>query len=73
MLNLIPLAVIESILFIVGFILSNHSLFKYMYKLGWRRFVPFVVTILGVVFIDLLKGISLGTVSYTHLTLPTSV
>ena len=31
-----------------------------MYKLGWKRFVPFLVTILGVVFIDLLKGISLG-------------
>ena len=59
-LNLIPLAVLASILFIVGFKLAKPSLFKSMYKLGWRRFVPFVVTILGVVFIDLLKGISLG-------------
>jgi len=59
-LNLIPLAVLASILFIVGFKLAKPSLFMSMYKLGWKRFVPFVVTILGVVFIDLLKGISLG-------------
>jgi len=59
-LNLIPLAVLASILFIVGFKLAKPSLFKSMYKLGWRRFIPFLVTILGVVFIDLLKGISLG-------------
>jgi MFS superfamily sulfate permease-like transporter len=59
-LNLIPLAVLASILFIVGFKLAKPSLFRSMYKLGWQRFVPFLVTILGVVFIDLLKGISLG-------------
>ena len=31
-----------------------------MYKLGWEQFVPFIVTILAVVFTDLLKGIGIG-------------
>ena len=31
-----------------------------MYDLGWKQSVPFIVTILGIVFIDLLKGIGLG-------------
>jgi len=59
-LNLIPLAVLASILFVVGFKLAKPALFKSMYKAGWKQFVPFLTTVLGVVFIDLLKGISLG-------------
>ncbi len=31
-----------------------------MYDLGWKQFVPFAVTVLGIVFIDLLYGIGLG-------------
>jgi MFS superfamily sulfate permease-like transporter len=59
-LNLIPLAVLASILFVVGYKLAKPSLFRSMYQLGWKQFIPFLVTVLGVVFIDLLKGISLG-------------
>ena len=59
-LNLIPLAVLASILFVVGYKLAKPSLFKSMYRLGWKQSIPFLVTVLGVVFIDLLKGISLG-------------
>ena len=59
-LNLIPLAVLASILFVVGYKLAKPTLFKSMYRLGWKQFIPFLVTVLGVVFIDLLKGISLG-------------
>lgn len=59
-LNLIPLAVLASILFVVGYKLAKPALFKSMYKAGWKQFVPFLATVLGVVFIDLLKGISLG-------------
>jgi len=61
-LNMIPLAVLSSILFIVGFKLAKPSLFRQMYKLGWSQFIPFLVTIIGIVFTDLLKGISLGMV-----------
>ena len=60
LLNKIPLSVLAAILFIVGFKLAKPTLFKKMYDLGWKQFVPFIVTILGIVFIDLLYGIGLG-------------
>jgi MFS superfamily sulfate permease-like transporter len=60
LLNKIPLSVLAAILFIVGYKLAKPSLFKEMYKLGWKQFIPFTVTVLGIVFIDLLYGIGLG-------------
>ena len=60
LLNMIPLSVLAAILFIVGFKLAKPSLFKKMYNLGWKQFVPFTVTVLGIVFTDLLVGIGLG-------------
>ncbi|MFT5102903.1 MAG: MFS superfamily sulfate permease-like transporter, partial [Candidatus Latescibacterota bacterium] len=60
LLNKIPLSVLAAILFIVGYKLAKPALFKQMYKLGWKQFVPFVVTVAGIVFTDLLIGIGLG-------------
>lgn len=60
LLNKIPLSVLAAILFIVGYKLAKPALFKKMYQLGWKQFVPFVVTVLGIVFTDLLIGIGLG-------------
>ena len=31
-----------------------------MYNAGWKQFVPFIVTVVGIVFTDLLIGIALG-------------
>ena len=59
-LNLIPLCVLAAILLIVGYKLTKPSLFKRMYKEGLGQFIPFVVTIIGIVFTDLLIGIGLG-------------
>jgi len=59
-LNMIPLAVLACILLLVGYKLAKPSLVKQMYKLGWSQFIPFAVTIVGIVRIDLLKGIALG-------------
>ena len=59
-LNLLPLAVLASILFVVGYKLAKPAVFKKMYALGRPQFLPFVVTILGIVFTDLLTGIGLG-------------
>jgi len=59
-LNLIPLASLAAILFVVGYKLAKPILFKEMYKKGMSEFLPFIVTILGIVFTDLLIGISLG-------------
>ncbi|WP_273568436.1 SulP family inorganic anion transporter [Maribacter halichondriae] len=60
LLNMIPLSVLAAILFIVGYKLAKPTLFKTMYDLGWKQFVPFVVTVLGIIFTDLLVGIGLG-------------
>lgn len=60
LLNMIPLSVLAAILFIVGYKLAKPALFKTMYDLGWKQFVPFIVTVLGIIFIDLLIGLALG-------------
>ncbi len=60
LLNMIPLSVLAAILLIVGFKLAKPGLFKVMFELGWKQFVPFIVTVLGIIFTDLLIGIGLG-------------
>ena len=60
LLNMIPLSVLAAILFIVGYKLAKPALFKTMYDLGWKQFVPFIVTVVGIVMIDLLIGLALG-------------
>ncbi len=60
LLNMIPLSVLAAVLFIVGFKLAKPSLFKKMYNLGWKQSIPFFVTVIGIVFTDLLIGIGLG-------------
>jgi MFS superfamily sulfate permease-like transporter len=58
--NMIPLACLAAILLVTGYKLTRVSLFKHMYKKGWDQFIPFVVTVLAVVFTDLLKGVGIG-------------
>ncbi|MBT8324699.1 MAG: SulP family inorganic anion transporter [Winogradskyella sp.] len=60
LLNMIPLSVLAAVLLIVGYKLAKPALFKQMYDLGWKQFVPFTVTVVGIVFTDLLIGIGLG-------------
>ncbi|MBC8756746.1 SulP family inorganic anion transporter [Kordia sp. YSTF-M3] len=60
LLNMIPLSVLAAVLLIVGYKLAKPALFKQMYKAGWKQFIPFTITVLGIVFIDLLWGIGLG-------------
>ncbi|MCL5127044.1 MULTISPECIES: SulP family inorganic anion transporter [unclassified Algibacter] len=60
LLNMIPLSVLAAILLVVGYKLAKPSLFLKMYKMGWKQSIPFTVTVLGIVFIDLLWGIGLG-------------
>ncbi|NQW30135.1 MAG: SulP family inorganic anion transporter [Ignavibacteria bacterium] len=61
-LNMIPLATLASILFVVGYKLAKPALFKLVYKQGWEQFVPFIVTVVGILLTDLLKGIGIGMV-----------
>lgn len=60
LLNKIPLSVLAAILLVVGYKLAKPSTFKTMYSLGWKQWVPFIVTVIGIVFTDLLFGIGLG-------------
>ncbi|MCH4553906.1 SulP family inorganic anion transporter [Aestuariibaculum lutulentum] len=60
LLNMIPLSVLAAVLLVVGYKLAKPSLFKTMYALGWKQWLPFITTVLGIVFTDLLVGISLG-------------
>ena len=59
-LNMIPLASLAAILFMVGYKLAKPSLFKQMYKLGWEQFIPFTATVVAILATDLLKGITVG-------------
>ncbi len=60
LLNMIPLASLAAILIIVGYKLAKPELFKQMFSLGWEQFVPFVMTIIGILMTDLLVGIAIG-------------
>jgi len=60
LMNMIPLASLAAILFMVGYKLAKPALFKQMYKLGWEQFVPFTATVVAILLTDLLKGITIG-------------
>ena len=60
LLNMIPLSVLAAILLVVGYKLAKPALFKKMYDLGWKQSIPFFVTVIGIIFTDLLIGIGLG-------------
>jgi carbonic anhydrase len=59
--NLIPLASLACILLVTGYKLAKISLFKDMYKNGLNQFIPFFITILAIVFTDLLIGVIIGS------------
>lgn len=61
-LNKIPLASLAAVLIMVGYKLSSVRLFKHQMTMGYEQFVPFIATIVGVLFTDLLKGIGVGLV-----------
>ena len=60
LLNLIPLACLAAILFVVGYKLAKPALFIKMYQTGMYHFIPFIATTLGLVFTNLLLGIGIG-------------
>jgi MFS superfamily sulfate permease-like transporter len=59
-LNLIPLSALAAILLIVGFKLTKPALYRSQLRNGLRQFIPFIVTILAILFTDLLSGIFIG-------------
>jgi MFS superfamily sulfate permease-like transporter len=62
LLNKIPLASLAAVLLMIGFKLASPKVFRHMWDNGRYQFVPFIVTVLAVVFTDLLKGVAIGLV-----------
>ncbi len=62
LLRTIPLASLAAVLLVVGFKLARPAGFKAMWKAGPMQFIPFIVTVVGVAFTDLLTGVALGLV-----------
>lgn len=60
--NQVPLSALAAVLLMVGFKLTKPMLYKRQWKLGSEQFIPFIATILAILFTDLLKGISIGLV-----------
>lgn len=58
--NMIPLAALAAILLVTGFKLASPSLFRQMWSEGRYQFLPFMITLLSIVFTDLLIGILIG-------------
>lgn len=62
LLNKIPLATLAAVLLMVGYKLAKPSVIMHFWHKGKYQFVPFIATLLAVVFTDLLKGVALGIV-----------
>ncbi|EDM44600.1 possible integral membrane sulfate transportor [unidentified eubacterium SCB49] len=61
LLNLIPLASLAAVLLVVGYKLASPEKFVHMWKNSKKfQFIPFVVTIVAIVFTDLLVGVGIG-------------
>lgn len=61
-LNKIPLATLAAVLLMVGYKLAKPATFKHFWEKGKYQFLPFIATLLAVVFTDLLKGVALGII-----------
>lgn len=61
-LNMIPMASLAAILIMIGWKLASPKVFKHMWQSGLQQFIPFIVTVIAVVFTDLLKGVGIGLV-----------
>lgn len=61
LLNMIPLSSLAAILIMTGYKLVKPSLVRQMARKGWSQFIPFTVTIVAILFTNLLYGIFIGT------------
>jgi MFS superfamily sulfate permease-like transporter len=59
-LNLIPLSALAAVLIATGYKLAKPALFIQRWKQGYSQFIPFVITVVAILFTDLLIGIGIG-------------
>ncbi|MDZ7632127.1 MAG: solute carrier family 23 protein [Gemmatimonadaceae bacterium] len=62
LLNRIPLASLAAVLLMVGYKLTKPALYRDAWKAGLDQFLPFIVTVVAIVFTDLLFGVLIGVV-----------
>jgi MFS superfamily sulfate permease-like transporter len=72
-LNMLPLACLAGILLMTGYKLAKPAVFKAMYAMGTAQFVPFVVTVVGTVATDLLRGVAIGLLTSVFFTVRRSL
>jgi len=60
LLNKIPLATLAAVLIMTGYKLCKLSVFREMFSKGKYQWVPFITTVIAIVFTDLLIGVSIG-------------
>ena len=60
LLSMIPYASLAAILLVTGLNLTKPKLYLSLWKLGWKQFLPFLITILVILSTDLLIGVSIG-------------
>lgn len=60
LLNKIPYAALAAILLVTGYNLTKPKLFRNMWSLGLKQFIPFLITIVVILLTDLLIGVSIG-------------
>ena len=57
---MIPYASLAAILIVTGYNLTKPKLYKNMWSLGWKQFLPFLLTIIVILMTDLLVGVCIG-------------
>jgi MFS superfamily sulfate permease-like transporter len=60
LLNQIPYPALAVVLLVTGYHLTKPSLYKSMWKLGMKQFLPFAITIIMILLTDLLIGVCIG-------------
>ncbi len=60
LLNKIPYASLAAILLVTGYNLTKPKLFRNMWSLGRKQFIPFMITIIVILATDLLIGVTIG-------------
>jgi MFS superfamily sulfate permease-like transporter len=60
LINMIPKSALAAILLFTGYKLAKPSLARAIYKKGLNQFIPFIITIIAILFTDLLTGVLVG-------------
>jgi MFS superfamily sulfate permease-like transporter len=62
LINLVPYCVLAVLLIRTGFNLAKPKMIRGVYKQGREQFLPFIVTVIAILFTDLLIGVLIGVI-----------